>query len=71
MCIAAEVCATPAPTTHSPSGKTTVKPTKKSESHVVAIAVGCSLAGLVVIVIVGYVIGRRRSRNAAVGYRKL
>lgn len=67
----AEVCATPAPTTPSPSGKTTVKPPKKSESHVVAIAVGCSLAGLVVIVIVGYVIGRRRSRSASQGYRKL
>lgn len=50
----------------------TSKPTtSKPRSHAVAIAVGCSLAGLVVIVVIGYLIGRRRSRNVAAGYRKL
>lgn len=46
-------------------------PTGKSKGHVVAIAVGCSLAALVIIVGVGYMIGRRRRRNQAAGYRKL
>ncbi|XP_015759446.1 PREDICTED: putative GPI-anchored protein PB15E9.01c isoform X1 [Acropora digitifera] len=54
---------------------TTSKPTKptkgKPSNHAVAIAVGCSLAGLVLIVVIGYLIGRRRSRNVAAGYRKL
>lgn len=66
----AENCGTP---TQHPS--TTTKPTKstkrKTPSHAVAIAVGCSLAGLVLIVVIGYLIGRRRSRNVAAGYRKL
>lgn len=46
-------------------------PTGKSKGHVVAIAVGCSLATLVIIVGIGYMIGRRRRRNQAAGYRKL
>ena len=72
--IVAENCGTH-PTQH-PS--TTTKPTKPTKStkrkpsnHAVAIAVGCSLAGLVLIVVIGYLIGRRRSRNVAAGYRKL
>lgn len=65
--IAAEKCGThPMPTTPS-----TKKPQTTSKSHAAAIAVGCSLAGLVVIVVIGYLIGRRRSRNVAAGYRKL
>jgi len=66
-----DFCATPSPppaTTERPPHTTT---SKHKESHVVAIAVGCSLAGLVVIVIIGYLIGRRRSRNQSAGYRKL
>ena len=55
------------PTTPNPS----TSPTGKSKGHVVAIAVGCSLAALVIIVGVGYMIGRRRRRNQAAGYRKL
>ncbi|KAL9963612.1 hypothetical protein ACROYT_G027136 [Oculina patagonica] len=63
-----EECTPPtSPTTARPQ----TTPTKKSESHVVAIAVGCSLAGLVIIVAIGYMIGRRRSRNQQAGYRKL
>ena len=69
----AEKCSA-SPTTHPktnpPHSQTT--PTKKSNGHVVAIAVGCSLAGLVVIVAAGYMIGRRRrNRNQSAGYRKL
>jgi len=64
----AESCGTRS--TQHPS--TTTKPTKRKPSnHAVAIAVGCSLAGLVLIVVIGYLIGRRRSRNVAAGYRKL
>lgn len=45
--------------------------TKKS-NNTVAIAVGCTLAGLVVIVLIGYFIGRRRSATkTSAGYRKL
>lgn len=61
----AENCGTH-PTQH-PSPTTKRKPS----NHAVAIAVGCSLAGLVLIVVIGYLIGRRRSRNVAAGYRKL
>ncbi|CAH3021246.1 unnamed protein product [Porites evermanni] len=57
---------TPTPTT---TPHTTPKPHK--ESHTVAIAVGCTLAGLVVIVAIGYLIGRRYRRNTSAGYRKL
>lgn len=63
--IVAENCGTH-PTQH-PSPTTKRKPS----NHAVAIAVGCSLAGLVLIVVIGYLIGRRRSRNVAAGYRKL
>jgi len=49
----------------------TPTPTGKPESHVVAIAVGCSLAALVIIIGIGYMIGKRRKRNQAAGYRKL
>ncbi|XP_073255268.1 uncharacterized protein [Porites lutea] len=52
-----------------PTTKTPTKPHK--ESHTVAIAVGCTLAGLVVIVAIGYLIGRRYRRNTSAGYRKL
>lgn len=65
--IVADYCGTH-PTT---KPATTKRKTSKPPSHAVAIAVGCSLAGLVVIVVIGYMIGRRRSRNAAAGYRKL
>mmetsp|Transcript_51453 Transcript_51453/g.84321 ORF Transcript_51453/g.84321 Transcript_51453/m.84321 type:complete len:352 (-) Transcript_51453:575-1630(-) len=60
--------ATTASTPTNPS-HTTPKPHK--ESHTVAIAVGCTLAGLVVIVAIGYLIGRRYRRNTSAGYRKL
>jgi len=49
----------------------TPTPTGKPESHVVAIAVGCSLAALVIIIGIGYMIGKCRKRNQAAGYRKL
>jgi len=51
----------------SPVPHTTSPPSKNSNT--VAIAVGCSLGGLVLIVLIGYFIGKRR-RNA-VRYRKL
>ena len=66
--IVAENCGTH-PTQH-PS-PTTKQTKQKPSNHAVAIAVGCSLAGLVLIVVIGYLIGRRRSRNVAAGYRKL
>lgn len=67
----AENCGTH-PTQHPSTTTKPTKPTKrKTPSHAVAIAVGCSLAGLVLIVVIGYLIGRRRSRNVAAGYRKL
>lgn len=47
------------------------KTTKQPESHTVAIAVGCSLAGLALVAVIGYLILRRRSRNNQAGYRKL
>ncbi|KAJ7392646.1 Lysosome-associated membrane glycoprotein 1 [Desmophyllum pertusum] len=61
-----EVCTSP--TTLPPIVPTTPK---KPDNSVVAIAVGCSLAGLVLIVGIGYMIGRRRNRNSQAGYRKL
>lgn len=67
--IAAEKCGTH-PTTATTATTKPQTPTKP-KSHAVAIAVGCSLAGLVLIVVIGYLIGRRRSRNVAAGYRKL
>ncbi|KAK3754030.1 hypothetical protein QZH41_020296 [Actinostola sp. cb2023] len=51
-----------------PTTKPTEAPSKKS-SNTVAIAVGCSLAGLVVIVLIGYFIGQRRKNS--IRYRKL
>ncbi|XP_032243286.2 lysosome-associated membrane glycoprotein 1 [Nematostella vectensis] len=44
---------------------------KKTNKNVVAIAVGCSLGGLLLIVLVGYVIGRRRRNKNGPAYRKL
>lgn len=43
------------------------KPTKSSS--VVPIAVGCALAGLIVIVLIAYLIGRRKSD--AKGYQQV
>ena len=59
------------PSTTQPTRPNPSTTTGKSKGHVVAIAVGCSLAALVIIVGVGYMIGRRRRRNQAAGYRKL
>ena len=59
------------PTAQPITQKPPTTPTGKSKGHVVAIAVGCSLAALVIIVGIGYMIGRRRRRNQAAGYRKL
>ena len=50
------------PSHHTPS------PTKSSDNNVVPIAVGCALAGLVLIVLIAYVIGRRKSPS---GYEKV
>lgn len=41
---------------------------KSSDSDIVPIAVGCALAGLVLIVLIAYVIGRRKSHR---GYEKV
>ena len=74
LCITVDKCGAPViiPTTPTTTQKPTATSTQKpKESHVVAIAVGCSLAGLVLIVLIGYLIGRRRSRNASQGYRQL
>lgn len=68
------VCIPPSTSTATPTQPTTNKSptTEKPESHTVAIAVGCSLAGLALIAIIGYLIWRRRNRkNQAAGYRKL
>lgn len=43
-------------------------PTKSPDSDIVPIAVGCALAGLVLIVLIAYVIGRRKSHR---GYEKV
>ena len=69
FCTAVEKCY-PATEPTTPNPQTT--PATKSNSHVVPIAVGCSLAALVIIIGVGYMIGRRRrmSKEGA-GYRKL
>ncbi|XP_031554751.1 lysosome-associated membrane glycoprotein 1-like isoform X3 [Actinia tenebrosa] len=60
---------------HTPTStpKPTNSPAKKTKNkNIVAIAVGCSLAGLVLIVLIGYFIGKRRSRaGPGTGYRKL
>lgn len=51
--------------------KTTTSPptTAPSKSNdIVPIAVGCALAGLVLIVLIAYVIGRRKSHS---GYEKV
>lgn len=45
----------------------TVKPKKKT-SNIVPIAVGCALAGLIVIVLIAYLIGRRKSSR---GYQQV
>lgn len=42
--------------------------TKSPDSDIVPIAVGCALAGLVLIVLIAYVIGRRKSHR---GYEKV
>lgn len=69
LCFSAENCSpAPAPPV---TGSTVIPTTKGKESHVVPIAVGCTLAGLVVIVVIGYLIGRRHRRNASAGYSKL
>ena len=52
---AAEVCQTSSPS--------------KSTSNVVPIAVGCALAGLIIIVLIAYLIGRRKSKEP--GYQQL
>lgn len=61
------------PTVHSTTAKSSHPPktTKQPESHTVAIAVGCSLAGLALVAVIGYLILRHRSRNNQAGYRKL
>lgn len=46
--------------------KPTPKP--KSDDNIVPIAVGCALAGLVLIVLIAYIIGRRKSQR---GYEKV
>ncbi|XP_068732139.1 lysosome-associated membrane glycoprotein 1-like [Montipora capricornis] len=51
---------------HTTSPPTTSKPS--SDNNVVPIAVGCALAGLVLIVLIAYVIGRRKSPS---GYEKV
>ena len=52
------------PTTPSPTGSKY----SDSDSDIVPIAVGCALAGLVLIVLIAYVIGRRKSHR---GYEKV
>jgi len=48
---------------------TTASPTKPSGNNdIVPIAVGCALAGLVLIVLIAYIIGRRKSHR---GYEKV
>lgn len=49
-----------------PTGKTPTTPSKNND--IVPIAVGCALAGLVLIVLIAYVIGRRKSHS---GYEKV
>ena len=45
-----------------------VPTTKENSNDIVPIAVGCALAGLVLIVLLAYVIGRRKSHS---GYEKV
>ncbi|XP_015759386.1 PREDICTED: lysosome-associated membrane glycoprotein 1-like isoform X2 [Acropora digitifera] len=52
----------------SPTTSTTRTPTTNKPSDVIPIAVGCALAGLVLIVLIAYVIGRRKSHS---GYEKV
>lgn len=47
---------------------TTARTPTKKPSDVIPIAVGCALAGLVLIVLIAYVIGRRKSHS---GYEKV
>ena len=60
-----EECAKDFETTTSPSKAPS--PTNKP-SDIIPIAVGCALAGLVLIVLIAYVIGRRKSHS---GYQKV
>lgn len=56
-------CPQDTPTTASPP---TTKPSGNND--IVPIAVGCALAGLVLIVLIAYIIGRRKSHR---GYEKV
>lgn len=70
----ADLCSTPPPMTTKMPSSPTKKPsssTKKGKSHAVAIAVGCTLAGLILIGVGAYFIRRRHRRNVEAGYRKL
>lgn len=51
-----------------PTSAPTPTPTKPSNNDIVPIAVGCALAGLVLIVLIAYIIGRRKSHR---GYEKV
>lgn len=53
-----------------PQDKPTTAPTTSSSDNndIVPIAVGCALAGLVLIVLIAYIIGRRKSHR---GYEKV
>ena len=53
--------------TSSPPPPSPPSPTSKP-NDIVPIAVGCALAGLVLIVLIAYVIGRRKSHS---GYEKV
>lgn len=50
------------------SSTTTARTPTSKPSDVIPIAVGCALAGLVLIVLIAYVIGRRKSHS---GYEKV
>ncbi|XP_074632906.1 uncharacterized protein LOC141891794 isoform X2 [Acropora palmata] len=52
----------------SPATSTAGTPTTPKPNDVIPIAVGCALAGLVLIVLIAYVIGRRKSHS---GYEKV
>ncbi|XP_073255400.1 lysosome-associated membrane glycoprotein 5-like [Porites lutea] len=51
-----------------PKSSPSPSPTKSKNNDIVPIAVGCALAGLVLIVLIAYVIGRRKSHS---GYEKV
>ena len=51
-----------------PSPSPSPSPTSSKNNDIVPIAVGCALAGLVLIVLIAYVIGRRKSHS---GYEKV